>query len=76
MPKSAEVHIIVHRPVSTAGNVELAQRVAHVHASAVADYFKNQECPAEQKIALTNRIIQQKDKNAFADTLLYRKNSM
>lgn len=59
MPKSAEVHIIIHRPVSTAGNVELAQRVAHVHASAVTDYVKNLQCPAEQKIALTDRYIHQ-----------------
>lgn len=61
MPKSADIHIIVHRPVSAAEKVELAQRVAHVHASAVADYLKKQNCPAEQKIAVTERLIHQNE---------------
>lgn len=61
MPKSAEVHIIIHRPVSTAGNVELAQRVAHVHASAVVEYLKKQNCPAKQKIEVAERLIHQNE---------------
>ena len=59
MPKSAEVHIIIYTPMSAAGKADLAQRVAHVHASAVTDYVKNLQCPAEQKIALTDRYIHQ-----------------
>ena len=54
--RSAPIHVVVHYPKTQEGQLELAQRVAAVHANAVKDYIKGLSCSAEGKKALSEKV--------------------
>jgi len=51
------VNIIMHYPKSEDDLIELRNKVAVIHAEAVATYIEKLHCPTEQKIALIDAII-------------------
>jgi len=58
MRRSAPIQLVVYRPTSLDGKIDLAQRVADVHAHAVFQRIKNLNCPTTQKQALLDAVIQ------------------
>ena len=57
MRKREPIHLIVHHPTTESGKLELAQRVALVHANAVSQRLKALNCPEAQKLALLDAVI-------------------
>ena len=57
MRKTEPIHLIVHYPKTEAEKLELAQRVAQVHANAVNQRLKALNCPEKQKLALLEAVI-------------------
>ena len=55
--KMAPINLIMHYPKTEAGKLELAQRVAEVHASAVTQRLKELNCPTSQKLELLDAVI-------------------
>ena len=58
MGRSAPIHLIVYYPTTPEGRLELAQRVAEVHATAVQRRIKDLHCPNSQKLALLDAVIE------------------
>jgi len=56
--KKAPINLIVHVPETEAGKEELAKRVSEVHAEAVIRRLNGLNCPAGQKLALLDAIIE------------------
>ena len=57
MRKSAPINVNVHYPATEEGRKELARRVASVQADYVTDTICKLNCPASQKLALLNAVI-------------------
>ena len=55
--KSAPIHVIVYYPKTEAGQRELANRVAGIHADIVNHRLQDLNCSSEQKIQLLDAII-------------------
>ena len=55
--KHASINILVHHPKTEEGKLELAQRVADVHATAVSQRLRSLSYPTSQKQDLLNAII-------------------
>lgn len=55
--KHVPIHVIVHYPQTEEGKLELARRVALVHADMVNHTMKTLNCPPEQKEQLFDAII-------------------
>ena len=58
MGRSVPIHLIVHHPQTQEGKLELACRVAEVHANAVQRRIKELSCPNSQKLALLDAVIE------------------
>ena len=58
--KSAPITVVVYHPKTEAGQRELAQRVAGVHADVVSEYIMRMSCPTEQKVRLLDAVIKDK----------------
>lgn len=52
------INLIVHYPKSAAGREDLARRVSEIHAAAVVQRIKALDCPAGQKLALLEAVIE------------------
>ncbi len=50
------MEVIVHLPKSKESQQELEKRVATIHAQAVLDSVRRQECPLEQKLELIRAV--------------------
>ena len=61
---SAPIHVIVHAPKTEIGQLELAKRVAGVHADLVHRYIQKLRCPSEEKAALLDAVIATAKKSA------------
>lgn len=57
MRKSAPIKLIVHYPTTEEGKLELAGRVADVHAGFVVNTINKLDCPPEQKLELLQAVI-------------------
>ena len=66
--KSAPINVIVYHPKTEAGKLELAQRVADVHASHVIQYIKRLNCPTSQKLELVDAVIETVKKRSREQT--------
>ena len=55
--KSAPINVIVHYPKTIEGQLELAERVAGVHADMVNQHIKKLNCPSDQKVQLLDAVI-------------------
>lgn len=51
------INIIVYPPETETGKLELAGRVASIHADAVTNRIKELNCPKQQKLALLESVI-------------------
>lgn len=56
--RSAPIQVVMHYPPTEAGTLELARRVASVHADAVNRKIQKLTCPTQQKQRLLAAIIQ------------------
>lgn len=57
MRTHAPVQVIVHFPTTEKGRRELARRVSEVHADFVTGTLSRLNCPAKQKLALLQAVI-------------------
>ena len=57
MKKHVPINVIVHYPKTPEGKLELAQRVASVHADAVLRHIQKLNCPSKQKVELIDALI-------------------
>lgn len=55
--KKAAVNLIIYRPATDDGQLDLAKRVSDVHAAIVIQRLRSLNCPAGQKVQLLNTII-------------------
>lgn len=55
--RTPKINIIVHLPASEEGKIELASRIACIHADAVLNRIKNLKCSSKQKNKLLDAII-------------------
>ena len=69
MRRSAPIHVIVHKPTSLDGKIELARRVADVHAQSVHRRIKELNCPTSQKLELLDAVIATVKKRSREQTL-------
>ncbi|MBR6570579.1 MAG: hypothetical protein IKK75_09010 [Clostridia bacterium] len=59
MAKSAPFSVLVHIPEDAAKKQQLARKTAQLHAEYVISSIRELKCPAEQKLALLERVIAQ-----------------
>ena len=57
MRQHGPINIIIYSSKTNEGKLELAQRVAEVHANAVQRRIKELPCPNSQKLALLDAVI-------------------
>lgn len=57
MRRRTPVQVIVHFPTTEEGERELARRVSEVHADFVLGTLNRLNCPAKQKLALLQAVI-------------------
>lgn len=55
--KRPEPVAVIHGPETEQAGLELAKRVAGVHADMVSRYIQNMSCGTDQKLALFDAII-------------------
>ena len=67
MRKHGPVNVIMYIPKTEEGKLELAKRVAEVHANAVQQRIKSLACPNGQKLALLDAVIEDARKKAHQD---------
>ena len=58
MRKPTPVNLIVYRPRTEQEQTELARRIAGIHAETVLRQVKELSCPAEQKRALLDAVVE------------------
>lgn len=63
MRRQAPIHVILYQPQTETGKLELARRVASVHADAVTNRIKELNCPKSQKLALLESVIETAKEN-------------
>lgn len=56
--KMAPVGLIVYRPKTEEGQMELAKRVSDAHAAAVTQRIRSLDCPTSQKLELLAAVIE------------------
>ena len=64
--KMAPINLIVYYPKTDEGRLELAHRVAEVHANAVQRRIKELNCPNSQKLALLDAVIEDARKRVLS----------
>lgn len=64
MSSRQSVRIVLYYPQTEEGQVELANRVAAVHADTVTARIRELRCPKAQKLALLDAVIEHTKKNA------------
>lgn len=57
MGRQQPINIVMYFPKTEAGQLELSNRVATVHADAVTARLKALNCPKSQKLALLDAVI-------------------
>lgn len=70
MRRNAPIIVRLYAPDTMAGQRELADRVANVHAMAVQGAIKRLRCPDRDKLRLLDAIIQTAQERAAANNTL------
>lgn len=52
------INVIIYHPKTEASKLKLAKRIADAHASAVIHRLNSLNCPARQKLALLDAVIE------------------
>ena len=55
--KKTAINLIVYRPTTDDGKLDLAKRVSDVHATIVIQRLRSLDCPADRKVQLLDTII-------------------
>lgn len=58
MRRHGPLSVIMHYPTTEKGRLELANRMAEVHADAVCRRIRELTCPDEQKLQLLDTVIE------------------
>lgn len=57
MKRHGPINVIIYYPRAEENKLELATRVAQIHADTVTMRIKNLRCPAKQKLQLLDAVI-------------------